>query len=71
MMFTLPTVTKRNELGNNLKPTQFAVIVTAWQAEVQNLSYAMHFSSDVAVTHISLAIQKPSFETVTCSVIDH
>ena len=63
MMFTLPAVTKRNELGHKLKPTQFAVIVTEWHAKVQNLSYAMYFSSDVAVTHIPLAIQKPSFKT--------
>ena len=33
--------TKRNELVHNLMPThvQFAIIVTAWQAKVQNLSY--------------------------------
>ena len=59
MMFTLLTVTKRNELEHNLKSTQFAVIVTAWQAELVLCT----FSSDVAVTHIPLAIQKPSFET--------
>ena len=32
MMFTLLS-TKRNELRHNLKPTQFAIIVTAWQAK--------------------------------------
>ena len=34
---------KRNELVHNLKPTQFAIAVTAWQAKFQNLPYAMHF----------------------------
>ena len=63
MMFTLPTAIKRNELGHNLKPTQVAVIVTAWQAKIQTCPMLCTFSSDVAVTHIPLAIQKPSFET--------
>ena len=62
-MFTLPTVTKRNELEHNLKSTQFAVIVTACMASKSSELVLCTFSSDVAVTHIPLAIQNPSFET--------
>ena len=34
-------LTKRNELVHNLKPThvQFAIIVTAWHAKVQNFQF--------------------------------
>ena len=31
-----------------------AIIVTTWQAKVQNLSYAMHFSSDVVVRGVPI-----------------
>ena len=45
------TVNKKNELVHNLKPTRFAITVTAWQAKFQNLPYAMHFKFNVVVTH--------------------
>ena len=46
-MFTVLSI-KRNEIGHNLKPTQFAIIVTAWQAKVQNLSYATSLTAVVS-----------------------
>ena len=50
MMFTLLS-TKTNELVHNLKPTQFAILVTAWQARFRTCPMLCTFSFDAVVTH--------------------